>query len=290
MRALRLSPLVPLLLLVGCAPLNYTHPTDPSVVACCVARPPAAPDSLSIVSYNIRFADDVPGALRVLASRPELATPDVLLLQEMDEPGVARVARAMNLNVVYYPAVLHPKHDKDFGNAVLSRWPIVRHKKVILPHQGRFGRTQRIGVFAVLDVAGTEVTVASVHLATPIENGPEQRKEQADRVADVATASRTPLTIVAGDLNDPALVTRFVDRGFACPTYRIGGTSVNGFSLDHLFVRRNDAQRPDDLDGAAAALADGRAPTGVVYPEPTPSDHFPIWGKVALAPPPVDAR
>jgi len=267
----------------GCAPLNYTNPVQPSSVACCVSSPMAASDSLLVVSYNIRFAQDVPGALEVLENTPALAAPDIVLLQEMDGPGATRVARALDMNLVYYPAVRHPSSDRDFGNAVLSRWPVLRHKKVILPHNGRFGKTQRIGVLAVLDVAGREVTVASVHLATPIEVGPDNRRDQADAIADFAAATKADLVLIGGDLNDPGMAKHFEQHGYACPTRGLGSTSVNGFALDHVLVRRHTGSAVGD---SLAAQTDTRSPSGVVPGDGVASDHFPVWTRVALGAPP----
>ncbi len=261
----------------GCAPLNYTHPVQPSAVACCVSSPGTPSDSLLVVSYNIRFAKDVPGALEVLENTPALAAPDIVLLQEMDGPGAARVARALDMNLVYYPAVRHPSSDRDFGNAVLSRWPVLRHKKVILPHLGRFGKTQRIGVLAVLDVAGREVTVASVHLATPIEVGPDNRRDQADTIADVAAAARPDLILIGGDMNDPGMAKHFAQHGYAVPTRGLGATSVNGFGLDHVLVRRHTGSAIGD---SLAAQADMQSPSGVVPGDGVASDHFPVWTRV----------
>ena len=208
----------------------------------------------------------------------------------MDGPGAARVARALDMNLVYYPAVRHPSSDRDFGNAVLSRWPVLRHKKVILPHRGRFGKTQRIGVLAVIDVDGREVTVASVHLATPIEVGPDNRRDQADAIARLRGRG-------AGRPRPHRRRHERSGHGEALRAARLrrarragcGATSVNGFDLDHVLVRRHTGSAVGD---SLAALADTQSPSGVVPGDGVASDHFPVWTRVALNTPPqvISAR
>jgi endonuclease/exonuclease/phosphatase family metal-dependent hydrolase len=262
----------------ACAPLNYTHPVEPYAVHCC--RPaPAAPESLRVVTFNIRFAREIPRAIATLRDAPELAGADIVLLQEMDAPSTARVARALGMNAVYYPAVRHPSSRRDFGNAVLSRHPILRHRKHLLPHPGRFGRTRRIAVSAVLDVGGRTVAVTSTHLATPIENGPRQRRAQLEAIARASERFVADLVIVGGDLNDPGLARRMIERGFACPTRGRGATSVNGLALDHLFVRRRHG----------ADAQDGGAPAGVRGGDRVTSDHYPVWALIPLDPGREDA-
>ncbi|HEX5809487.1 MAG TPA: endonuclease/exonuclease/phosphatase family protein, partial [Anaerolineales bacterium] len=90
-------------------------------------------EALTIVSYNIWFGEDIEQAiveLKQLQSQKEL---DIILLQEMDEAGTRQIAQKLDLNYVYFPAAIEPTYDRDFGNAILSRWPIVEAKKVILP-------------------------------------------------------------------------------------------------------------------------------------------------------------
>lgn len=258
-------------LAAGCAPLNYTHPVEPYSVVCC-REAPAAPESLRVVTFNIRFAREVGRAIATLRDTPELAGADILLLQEMDGPSTSRVARALGMNAVYYPAVRHPSSDRDFGNAILSRHPILRHRKLILPHAGRFGRTQRIAASAILRVGGRTVAVTSAHLATPIENGPRQRRAQLDAIAAAGTRFAADLVVVGGDLNDPGLARRMIERGYACPTLGRGSTSANGLALDHVFVRRPGAGRE----------ADGDAPAGVVAGDRVTSDHYPVWALIPL--------
>jgi hypothetical protein len=66
---------------------------------------------------------------------PPLRGADVISLQEVDAAGAARIARALDMEFVYYPASIHPVEDTEFGAALLSGWPIERDWKLILPHR-----------------------------------------------------------------------------------------------------------------------------------------------------------
>ena len=257
----------------GCAPLNYTHPVQPHDVICCLAAPDEEADTLRVVSFNLKFSLDVEGGIRLLRDTPALAGADIVLLQEMDGRAVRKISRALGMNAVYYPAVRHPASDRDFGNAILSPYRMLRHRKLILPHTGRFGRTQRIATSAMIAIGDRTVAVTSAHLATPIENGPQQRRDQMDAIAEMAGKFEADLVLVGGDLNDGGLVRRMTDRGFACPTYGDGPTSASGMSLDHVFVRRPGGD----------VAADAENPSGVVTVDRRTSDHDAVWTLVPLS-------
>ena len=109
----------------------------------------AAKETIAVVSYNIKLAE----AIDDLSGMSELRDADILLLQEMDHEGTESIASALRYNYVYYPASIH-KTGKDFGNAILSRWPIHSHRKIILPHERWDNKQRRIAVAGMIDVAG----------------------------------------------------------------------------------------------------------------------------------------
>ena len=116
---------------------------------------------LAVCTFNIEFAEHVTQAISELSGDEHLRTCSVVLLQEMDWPGARRVAEALALDVVYYPGSV--QHDKDFGNAVLSKWPIVDDKKLILPHRNPTNGRIRIAVSATLGTPFSPITAYSVH-------------------------------------------------------------------------------------------------------------------------------
>ncbi len=218
------------------------------------------PHTLRLVSFNIERALRVDTAIEVMKSNPELGEADVLFLQEMDDAGTQRVAAAFGMGYVYYPGTLSLKTHRDFGNAVLSRWPIVKDSKILLPHVGGLGQLQRTATAATLDVGGTEVRVYSVHLATMIEIGASEQREQLQAV--LADADGYPRVVIGGDMNshDVGWVVR--QRGFAWPTARGPHTTKLG-RWDHIFLK-----------GLASPEKDA---AGTVLDVQGASDHRPVW-------------
>jgi endonuclease/exonuclease/phosphatase (EEP) superfamily protein YafD len=132
---------------------NYASPEGPRYAGRPIvadSRTTRDTTTLRLVSFNIEFALHVDSAIAVLASNPALRDADVLLLQEMDENATRRIAEALHLWYIYYPAIFHLRTHRLFGNAVLSRWPIVEDQKIVLPHVSRFVRTQRTATAATI--------------------------------------------------------------------------------------------------------------------------------------------
>jgi endonuclease/exonuclease/phosphatase family metal-dependent hydrolase len=216
------------------------------------------------VTYNIEVGAHVKEAGEVLRSRPELAGADVVLLQEMDEPGVRAVAEALSLAYVYYPSSHHTKDGRDIGNAILSRWPIEERFKVPLPHLARLSGHARSAVGARVRIGERTVRVYSLHLATIIGLSKRQRREQLEAVRDHASQGADPV-LIGGDFNGKSMADELSRNGFAWTTRGIGRTStLLQFSFDHILVRGLVPAEPP----GHGVLRD--VPPGI-------SDHFPVW-------------
>jgi endonuclease/exonuclease/phosphatase family metal-dependent hydrolase len=260
---LRAAALAGLCLLAGCRPAwNHLGP-GPRYAAPPPAEAAQRPrgDTLRLATFNIAYARRVDAATRLLGSDPALRGADVLLLQEMDAAGTRRIAEALGMGYVYYPAIVHQRTHRNFGNAVLSRWPIVEDAKIILPHRSRYAGTQRIAVAATVRVGGTPVRVYSVHLGTVADVGPGARREQMRAV--LADAARYPRAVVGGDLNDAAVARVARDAGYAWPTERGPRTMGMLGRVDHILLR--GLATPDSA--AAGTVLDTRGA----------SDHRPVW-------------
>jgi endonuclease/exonuclease/phosphatase family metal-dependent hydrolase len=219
---------------------------------------------LRIVTFNIAYALQVDRAIAALTTHPALRNADILALQEMDAPGVEKIARALAMNYVYYPISLNPKYGRDFGNAILYPWPIEESRKVKLPHTSLLLKQARAAVAARVRVADRTFQVYSVHLGAPIGTSPGNRREQARVVIEDARKVTEPV-IVAGDFNSHGIGDGFVADGFAWPTRDVGN-SVRGFSFDHIFVR---------------GLPSAGAVAGVARDVKNASDHRPVWADLA---------
>lgn len=225
----------------------------------------AVPDTLRIVSFNIKYAERVDSALVVLATEPSLRAADVLLLQEMDARGTRTMAEALGMSYVYYPAIFRHRSAKDFGNAVLSRWPIVADSKIVLPHVSRYARTQRTATAATIRVGDVELRVYSTHLGTPADIGTAARREQLRAI--IADASAHGRAIIGGDMNSATVGEATAEAGFAWPTRNVAATSRLG-SWDHIYIR--GLRLPES------------APAGTIANVREASDHRPVWARALL--------
>lgn len=258
----------------GCASaLNYPSTAGPryaATVAPAIAPVRSAPpgDAIRLVTFNIQFARHIDSAIALLQSAAPLQRADIITLQEMDAPGTERIAAALGMSYVYYPATVHPSTGRDFGDAILSRWPIVDDAKIVLPHLGRFGRTERIATAATIRVGDRPVRVYSVHLGTWVEEGPGARRDQVRVI--LADAAGYGQVIVAGDMNNHGIGKAFRAAGYAWPTEHNPHTD-HIWNWDHVFLR-------------GLTLYDS-ASTGVVRDNRHASDHRPVWALVALSHP-----
>lgn len=249
------------------APLNFTDARGPRYAGCCIATAPAEPESLRLVTFNIQFAVQIERAIGLLQSRPELKDADVIFLQEMDVVGTRRIAHALGMNYVYYPALLHPLSGRPFGDAILARWPIENDRKIVLPHLGRFGRTQRIAVAGTIKVAGRSLRLYSVHLMTGIESRKGWHRDQVEAIAADADTAHADGVIIGGDFNSERLP-RALDAGGYTWVTRALPSTTSMLSLDHFFLRGIDLTRPEAR--------------GVITDNHGASDHNPLWVTVDL--------
>ncbi len=264
-----LAALVVALPAVACSySLNYP-PDGPryAVPAAPAAAPTEDASRLRVVTFNVKFARDVDGAIATLREQPALREADVILLQEMDASGAYRIATALGHAFVYYPGALHGRSGRQFGNAVLSRWPITDDAKILLPHVGRGTRTRRVAVAATIQFGPTPVRVYSLHLGTFLEIGGDARRDQLAAV--LRDAEGHARVVIGGDLNNHDVGALARRAGYDWPTERGPRTSPLG-RWDHIFLRGF---------GPAGAEA-----TGTVADNRGASDHLPVWVVARPAP------
>jgi endonuclease/exonuclease/phosphatase family metal-dependent hydrolase len=248
---------------------NYLDPDQPLYEGSFAApRRGGATTEIRVVTFNVEKGRHVGGATELLRDHPQLAGADVVLLQEMQAPGVAEIARALGLNYVYYPASHHTKQERDIGNAILTPWPIEERWKVVLPHLSRFSRHARSVVAARVGVGSRRVRVYGLHIGTPINLSGTQRREQLAAVVADARDSPDPV-VIAGDFNGRSMAEWLGGKGFEWPTRDVGRTTtLFSSSFDHVLVR--------GLTGAEGTSA------GVVRSAAGVSDHYPVWVRLRL--------
>lgn len=243
---------------------NYTDPRGPLYLTRHGGTPDAS-DRLRVVTFNIEHAREIDRAIEVLSETRRLRDADLVVLQEMDAPGTERIARALGMSSIYLPSTVHPRDGRDFGNAVLSRWPIEDGRKLLLPHASRIIGVRRAATVATVRVGGRRVRVYSVHLETMLRLGRHAREEQARTILADARTWGDPV-IVAGDLNDRRLARLFTAAGFEWLTRDVHDTA-GPFDFDHVFVR---GLRPASSSPAGTEPARGA------------SDHRPVWALMQL--------
>ena len=254
-----------LLILSGCAgATNYLDRAGPRHAATAVHPATSDDGELRVVSFNVKYARRIDRAIRVLRTDDSLRNPDIVLLQEMDEAGTSAIADSLGMHRIYSPASVS-RSGNDFGNAILSCWPLEADTKILLPHKGVLRGNRRIAVAATARIDGRAFRVYCVHLATILGNGPHARRQQLATVLD--DAARFPDVIIGGDFNSETVPEIALARGYTWPTRHLPRTE-RLWTLDHILLK-------GDLSARAASV-------GVVRNNLKASDHHPVWVAVGL--------
>jgi len=253
---------------------DYTDPTGPRYQGRYAPDAPEFTGILRVVTYNIKLSEKLEQAIQELSHEPELKDADVILLQEMDPAAVEIMGKILKYNYIYYPAALRGWDNKGFGNAVLSRWPILRHQKIVLPYENPIRKMHRNAVLATLQVGDYEILTCSVHteIATLAQS---KRLEQSEALLE-SIAQGYPYAIVGGDFNtETQYGVRETERlfrksGFVCANKGVGPTAkgdpfgILDFEFDFIFVRGLEVLECGKVEGAQA------------------SDHFPVWTRLKI--------
>ena len=172
------------------------------------AETPQKPIRVRILSYNIHHAAgvdrklDVERIARVILSQK----PDIVALQEVDFKATrsksvdqpAELARLCEMKVVFGGNI--PLQGGQYGNAVLSKFPIVKSTNTKLPN---FANGEQRGVMTVeieLEKSIEPVILFATHF--------DHRRDDKERIASAKAVNKMAKTfgerplLMAGDLND----------------------------------------------------------------------------------------
>lgn len=256
--------------LTGCTVHNYLDPGGPRHAGAVEETPPdPEPDRIRAVTFNVQYAAHVDEAIARLRGDPSLRDADVVMLQEMNASATRRIAEALGFHHVFYASAL--VREQLFGVAVVSRWPIVEHHKVRLPHGDPLRGVRRIAIGTTLDTPDGPLIVYSAHLET-IVLSLRGRLDQTQAILDDIVERHGYLgapVIVGGDFNTPeaygreAIRDRFRLHGLRHATRSLTATADYVFGtllLDHVFAR--DLELVDA--GAEPTVASDHRPTFVV--------------------------
>jgi endonuclease/exonuclease/phosphatase family metal-dependent hydrolase len=247
---------------------NYTDPAGPRYSGEYSDNHAAATDSITVVSYNIQHALRIEQSIKDIEADEKTKNADLILLQEMDYDGVERIASRLKYNYIYYPACIQANYGKNFGNAILSKWPMGDFRKVVLPHEDPRHKQKRIAVLSVIEIGDREILACSVH--TEFIQFPVKKIDQVRYLAESIVASQDHV-IIGGDFNTFLKYTLdsfdFIlkEAGFSRATESIGWTAgvdpfrFPRFDIDHIYTRGFEALESGKSTAAKA------------------SDHIPIW-------------
>jgi endonuclease/exonuclease/phosphatase family metal-dependent hydrolase len=176
---------------------------------------------LRVMTYNIHHAQGLDQDLDLtrIAGVIKDAKPDLVALQEVDK-GTSRsdkkdepeeLGALVGMSSAFAKAI--DVSGGDYGNAVLSRWPILSEKVEKLPKTG--GREQRVALITrVKHATLREIVFVAVHLEHQHEG---DRLAQAKALKAALDQIPTPNIIVAGDFNatpDSEAIKIFTDAGW----------------------------------------------------------------------------
>jgi len=225
---------------------------------------------LRVLTYNIRSGTDILGRPRLAdqAATVSAAEPDLVLLQEVRQPGQAeQVARAAGLAHLAFGPARRTYGGGAFGNAILSRWRLVDVENRTVP-VARLLSQPRAVLAATATLDERRLRVASAHFGLM----PGEAARSARAALDM-TMQAGALIVVGGDFNRPlahALCHRLLRRHLIDCAAADGRTPRATFPspkpmlrLDYLYVR--------DLHVAHVAVLPSAA-----------SDHLPLLAELVL--------
>jgi endonuclease/exonuclease/phosphatase family metal-dependent hydrolase len=260
------------MLMVSCGPIwNYDDPNKPFYEGFYTGEDQVPGEWIKIVTWNLNFAENLYPAIDALTRVDELQEPDILLLQEMDEVGVEMIAKELGYNYVYYPASIHRRHKKNFGNAILTKWEIREHEKVLLPKSGSSSKHTRNAVKTKILIGEQKITAYSVHFETFWII--QRRNNRQAAYLQNQIEENDQHVFVGGDFNSLTvgsilyLEQIFGQAGLQRLSKNTGHTfeylSVE-LTLDHIFASGIEDYESGVWRGSGA------------------SDHFPIWSKFQI--------
>ncbi len=203
---------------------------------------------------------------------------DIVGLQELDanrqrSAGVdqaALIAQQLGWNHIFQPAMRNG--DEQYGNAIISRYPLTLRRMIELPGQGTwYCRETRVAMWGEAETELGPLQVINTHFGL----GRTERFLQAQRLASaehIGSASPQDALILLGDFNSlpTSRAIRFLGQSLRDARIAVGEgrllrtfpTRLPAVAVDHIFA--NATLQPLSIAVHRSALAR------------TASDHFPL--------------
>ncbi|MGA7951453.1 MAG: endonuclease/exonuclease/phosphatase family protein [Thiobacillaceae bacterium] len=230
--------------------------------------------TFSVASYNIHRClgtDRRRDAARIAAVIRDLDC-DAVGLQEVDSHAgphadsmqLEYLARATGMEAISGPTILH--HDGDYGNALLTRRPVLAVRR----HELSFATHEPRGALDVdLDIDGMALRIIVTHLGLR----PAERRHQVKLLLSLLhPVEHSQIVVALGDINEWLPIGRPLRwlHGLlgSPPSQRTFPTWLPIFALDRIWVRPRKS------------LLDLRAQDGPLARRA--SDHYPLRAVISL--------
>jgi len=227
---------------------------------------------IRVMTYNLHNGFNTKGKLNIeeLAQVIENSNPDIVALQEVSRGWLVSGRLDMltwlsqRLNMPY---ISGPTADPFWGNAILSRYPIMAYSQADLPPRNLFIR--RGFIAALIDLGNDQqVKVIATHFHH-LEGDTDIRQLQSQTILDFISTIDNNHTVLAGDLNaeptDREMVMLY-QAGLRDAASGIEPTLVYTFASDNPHKRIDYTWTSSDL----SRILDVQIPLSIA------SDHLPV--------------
>lgn len=225
--------------------------------------------SVRIMSYNLHSGFSAQGglALDALAQVIEKANPDIVALQEVSRGWLVN-GRTDMLSFLSHrldlPYAFGPTADPFWGNAILSRYPILSYENHELPPRNLF--ILRGFTSAVIDIGGGErLNLIATHL-DHLAADSAIRVTQTEAIVSFWGGQQD--TVILGDMNaepDSPEISQFIQAGLSDSLASKAPASVYTFNSANLYQRIDYIWLSPDLKALDSYVIPNKA-----------SDHRPV--------------
>lgn len=250
---------------------DYSDPRGPYFEGYYGGEQAQSDGSLRVVTWNLHHAEFVEQVIDALDNVEELRNADVLLLQEVDLAGVESIAHRLGYNYVFYPAVLSRRSRVEFGNAVLSLWPLTDPEKIVLPNAIPGWLESRNAARATISMGSREILVYSVHLDTTWIIPTWVQSHEQFLVEEIERGNK--FIILGGDFNSwTSGSIKLLENGLGkAGLVRISKGTGYTFEFSDLKLTLDHIFSGEVVDFEAG-----------VYRQTNASDHYPIWADMEI--------
>ncbi|MFC5446870.1 endonuclease/exonuclease/phosphatase family protein [Paenibacillus aestuarii] len=230
------------------------------------ANVPATPASFTIMTFNIHHGEGLDGKVNLyrIADLLKQQHADVIALQEVDRyrlrsgfvDQAGELAALLGMHVVFSPSLTYSIGE--YGNAILSRYPIELTSRTPLPGD----QEPRSLLTATIRIGNADIQIANTHLGLSAHD----RSVQLTACAQTLTGIQGPLVIV-GDFNTPSAPQQLAARLHAVQPLALGSGMGSTFDGGGAI---------DSIISSLPALQ----PAWTVRSEA--SDHYPVVARLQL--------